>query len=872
MHHAAQLLLCGGLQAEMAKSLEWATHVNFRSSYNLLFEVVRRDGGKQVYHCEDGDAYTGNQTFQHCLEKKRKLFRTSRKKSFGVRDETRASGLAVRSMLDDAIQKANAFLETNPIVWIPSHFWFGLLERRMLAIRATQMHLLRRDPLPSNLGIVSSVLMYMVRAATITPVVMKAYLTQALQDLHQAEHMEMWGMFFIKCLDLRNDNIMDLVEPEDDDQVLRDCGGAVARKNIAQRRMQRFMRKRGQVTPEFPFGENPTWQELSSQVKTQPERIMKEWVWSPLFDGHAQAARFFVKMSRNVWFQAFDQDHFRAPSKPRIICLEDAMKSWSVKAICVSVRRPSFVASNAGIEGASRQGKASASFVSLRKNLLFFPPTAKVKAASSWKELVDVGYIRDYHRYLHEHGEEHITALHDALDHIFENIHCLPWSTDIKIWQANKETYGPIFRTNPTFYKIRGLRKGTRNKEDVNPFVPLLPRVEVSRKTLRDNLEAEEHGIGFVTARKERVRAAKRNKKRSAKSKNARKPPARGKKRAQTPDESADADSSSSESEEDDDDSDNELIVQTKSKGKSKPVRSAPTVASIDHISNSDPNQSDNPSPQKRRRVANQRSQNTQPTQQSSRTQSTARMTRARARQLSPASREPSTAIIRKTDTRRKRTIPNINSPEIQPQRTTPDARRETSDDEGGETSEPSSKLRHILNTVTPSKYPIKVLPAFHLPPKPALRAAGSPTTPINLQNRMSEDERGQSSDASPPSRANNPFQRNSPPSRPISRTNHADSDDELSSSDPRYSENNEPGTQGNIMTYDLSTHIRSVVFAITQWQGAYLENPWINPQTLVEKLRRLEESPIFLRNEASTHTHWPHAEHEAASRRAPHW
>ncbi|TDL14059.1 hypothetical protein BD410DRAFT_699596, partial [Rickenella mellea] len=465
VHHAAQMLNCGGMQAEMSKSMEWATHVNFRSSYNLSFEVVRRDGGRPVYYCKDGDAYSGNRTYLQCMEKKIKLFRKAREKGFGVRDETRASGLAVRSMLEGAIEKAYAFLESDPIVWIPSRVWFGMLERRYRAIRATQLQLLRRDPLPSNLGILSAVLMHMVRAATITPIVMKAYLTHALQDLHQAEQMEMWGMFMIKCLDLRNDNIMPLVEGEDDDQVLRDCGGAVARKNIAQRRMERFMRKKGQVTPEFPLGENPTWEELNSAVKNKPEVVMREWVWNPVYDGHADAARLFVKMSRHIWFQAFEQDHFRAPSIPRIICLEDAMKAWSVRAIFASVLRPSFLASNADIEGATRQGKASASFVSLRKNLLFFPPTAEIKATSRWKTLMDYGYIRDYHRYLGEHGEEHIAALHDAIDYIFNHIHCLPCSTDMKIWQASKDTYGPIFRTNPAFYKIRGLRKGARTKE-----------------------------------------------------------------------------------------------------------------------------------------------------------------------------------------------------------------------------------------------------------------------------------------------------------------------------------------------------------------------------------------------------------------------
>ncbi|TDL13495.1 hypothetical protein BD410DRAFT_735307, partial [Rickenella mellea] len=428
VHHAAQLRDLGGLQAEMSKGLEYATHINFRSSYCLGFEVVRRPG-KQVYSCDDGDAYTANQTYQRFMENQLHLFKLAQTNNWGVRDEIRASGLAVQMMLKGWRRKVKEFMKWNSIVWVPSRVWFGMLMRRLRAIRATQFQILRMDPQPTNLAIVSSVLMHMVRALTITPVVMKAYISAALKDLHQGEKMDTWGIFFLKCLDLQDHKVLPDVEKDDDPHILQDFVGAIAQRTLAQRRMAQYAKQKGIVNDSYPIGQNPTWEELESEVKNMPQRIMGDWDWDNACDAHADAARLFVKMSKSFWEKGFQKDHFLPAIQINITCLEDAMKSWSIQSIINSVISPHFLASNANYPGSSKRGKQDVPFEKLREQLYFCPPSTATKPNTKWRYLVEGGYLRDYHQYIRDHTPEDVWALDRALNTIFMKIQCLPSSS-----------------------------------------------------------------------------------------------------------------------------------------------------------------------------------------------------------------------------------------------------------------------------------------------------------------------------------------------------------------------------------------------------------------------------------------------------------
>jgi hypothetical protein len=103
-HHTSMLSKYGGRQAEMKINKSQSVHLCFRSSYNLCFEVVRLPG-QANYLCSDIDAIKVNNKFLAGCNSWGKLFRNAEKRSYGVRDEVRGSGLAIVMLLDVALQK-----------------------------------------------------------------------------------------------------------------------------------------------------------------------------------------------------------------------------------------------------------------------------------------------------------------------------------------------------------------------------------------------------------------------------------------------------------------------------------------------------------------------------------------------------------------------------------------------------------------------------------------------------------------------------------------------------------------------------------------------------------------------------------------------
>lgn len=114
-HNACTMADYGGKQAAMENRRSRAVQLCFRSTYNLLFEAVRAPGKKE-YFCEDADAYDVNPIFHKNCEEFVKRFRGSKGKSFGVREEIRGSGPAIKQALAVAPQKVSASLASNCIM------------------------------------------------------------------------------------------------------------------------------------------------------------------------------------------------------------------------------------------------------------------------------------------------------------------------------------------------------------------------------------------------------------------------------------------------------------------------------------------------------------------------------------------------------------------------------------------------------------------------------------------------------------------------------------------------------------------------------------------------------------------------------------
>ena len=101
IHHFNTFSNYGAMQSEMNATRAATVQLSFRSSYNLNFEIVRHPGA-EIYFCDVSDAHDMNHTFISCLDGFEKMFMGATQKSYGVREELRGSGAAIKEVLLDA--------------------------------------------------------------------------------------------------------------------------------------------------------------------------------------------------------------------------------------------------------------------------------------------------------------------------------------------------------------------------------------------------------------------------------------------------------------------------------------------------------------------------------------------------------------------------------------------------------------------------------------------------------------------------------------------------------------------------------------------------------------------------------------------------
>jgi len=104
VHNTATLSQYGGMQAEMERSRARAVQFTFQSTYNLIYEVVRRPG-KDIAFCDDSDAYVANPAFKKCLQDCLQMYSNAKRRRYGVREEIRGSGAAILEVLPHAHAK-----------------------------------------------------------------------------------------------------------------------------------------------------------------------------------------------------------------------------------------------------------------------------------------------------------------------------------------------------------------------------------------------------------------------------------------------------------------------------------------------------------------------------------------------------------------------------------------------------------------------------------------------------------------------------------------------------------------------------------------------------------------------------------------------
>jgi hypothetical protein len=382
---------------------------------------------------------------------------------------------------------------------------------------------------PPNLGIITGVLMHLIRCIDSTPLIVPAHVRASLASLRIKEMQQTFGWMVLHNLQIpasgaTDDDDLDVledVEQKDDRDVLRSLNMGLDFKE------KKVWRGRPGDAPSvaYPLGSMPTWSELVKALRSsQPWIIMEDWTFDSTWTTSISASKLFVLFSRQIWLLLHPAWIAVQPTPP-IKTLEEAMGSWSLSEICSKLTSAEFLPCNAQLRGA-RRGRPDKSF---KDRFRTFFPENSAPQGSQWNLFWErPGYIGEYHHLRQtisdEDGRE---RLDDEIQHIFRHIQCLPNShahTSMfrgRVW--SKRDDGIELVTNPLFYKIVeiGARPGPGLKKTRKPVV----RGQKGFASDLLKLEGFDEEAARQAIAEERSRRRIINAKKSAKSKAKRKPP-----------------------------------------------------------------------------------------------------------------------------------------------------------------------------------------------------------------------------------------------------------------------------------------------------------------------------------------------------------
>ena len=479
IHHTNTMAEFGGRQAEMQTTRASLVQICFRSSYGLYYEPVRRVRGGEVTFCDDADAYYTNEAFFKSVDGYHKMLQGASCKTYGVRDEIRGSGAAIRSVLNDLpdlvssvpihdsssdytstlCEQMHEVVKSDPFLLVPSDVFFRWLARRLLELRNVQLALARARP--SNYGVTTAIIMHLIRHICHSPIIEKDYLRDALRDVRFEEVRETFGMFFLHDLDMDNLYITEIIA-EDPPQCRRQF------ESYKNRRANRFVAKvppaqSTEASAEFPLGRTPSYHDLQYFLANskEPWTIFRDWQWVSDFDQSVSkvAADLFIMFTRE-FMNSLRLENLRG-GYPNPKDLAEAMETWTVKSICLDLVSPHFVASNYRLAGTFKGPRDKAP----NHLNIFFPREKDGLEGSHWGPMLEVGYLREYFQFKATKAPEDFDRLRRDIQMILNELQCIPISLPPggnvrygKLWVANQR--GLQMWTNSTFYKLVSISAG----------------------------------------------------------------------------------------------------------------------------------------------------------------------------------------------------------------------------------------------------------------------------------------------------------------------------------------------------------------------------------------------------------------------------
>jgi hypothetical protein len=171
--------------------------------------------------------------------------------------------------------------------------------------------------------------MHVVRCIVVTPINKLSYLNAALIDLHYAEYIERFGMFFLPDIELDKDPVLSDLETKDDKEVERVMQ---LEKKKHRRHRERTRIVNTEPTARYPYGESPSWPTVVKALRDSPQTLVANWMWpDEEFCRNQEASDLFVQMTVDLWLSL--SDTVLCEPNPHPTTLEEVMEAWSVQTI-----------------------------------------------------------------------------------------------------------------------------------------------------------------------------------------------------------------------------------------------------------------------------------------------------------------------------------------------------------------------------------------------------------------------------------------------------------------------------------------------------------------------------------------------------------
>jgi hypothetical protein len=327
-------------------------------------------------------------------------------------------------------------VSSNPILWIKSSTFFGLLRRRLTDYQSLHDDCFNaRVP---NYRTMSLVIGHLMRYVIVTPTATEVDLLQTMRELRFQEVMNTFGIFYMD-ISLINLSCSE-IPGEDSPLLINKFKTPFLPKSPSKQKISRLALVASRLSQQYPWGDTIGIRQLQELINTCPSQFL---AWPAFLTEddmkHPDSAGIFRAFSIQIWL--LSRDYFHAiPGDINVSDLTAAMKVWTVEGLKDRCQHISLQPTFNAIEAVGKLPQTS--FLGRRSH--FFPDENEVGAHPCDGYLVsDTSYLSMYHKALSLGGDDARMKINDDLERILALLQCLPASSKdrgkIVIWKVGSD-------------------------------------------------------------------------------------------------------------------------------------------------------------------------------------------------------------------------------------------------------------------------------------------------------------------------------------------------------------------------------------------------------------------------------------------------